>query len=82
MFRFLRAVIRNCGVALAISIFFAAARGPTHPQPSGMVEALAAAAASYLGPVFPRQRDAECERPPGRDCRLVDVGQPTLASAP
>jgi len=36
---FLLAVIRNCGVAIAISLFFAAARGPSHPPQSGAVDA-------------------------------------------
>jgi len=81
MFRFLRALIRNCGVAIAMSIFFAAARGPAHPQQSGMVDAVAAAAASDPGPIVRRKGAGECERPPGGVCCLVDAGQPTPVSA-
>jgi len=44
--RFLLALIRNLGVAIAISVFFAAARGPSHPPRPGTVDTLAAFAAS------------------------------------
>jgi hypothetical protein len=44
--RFLLALIRNLGVAIAISVFFAAARGPSHPPTPGKVDTLAAVAAS------------------------------------
>jgi hypothetical protein len=69
---FLIAVIRNCGVAIAISVFFAAAQGPAHPNLSGAVDALAAAQARF--PAQPAQAP-RCERPPGPVCRLVDAGQ-------
>jgi hypothetical protein len=68
---FLIAVIRNCGVAIAISVFFAAAQGPAHPNLSGAVDAMAAAQARFpAAPDSPR-----CDRPPGPVCRLVDAGQ-------
>ena len=82
MSRFLLALIRNCGVAIAISVFFAAARGPSHQQRLGAVDATAAASAGYSGPAVPAQQAAECDRPPGRVCRLVDAGQPVSVSAP
>jgi hypothetical protein len=81
MSRLLLVLIRNCGVAIAISIFFAAARGPSHQQ-LGAVDATATASAGYSGPAVPAQRAAECDRPPGRLCRLVDAGQPVSVSAP
>jgi hypothetical protein len=72
---FLIAVIRNCGVAIAISVFFAAAQGPAHPNLSGAVDALAAAQARF--PAQPAQApdSPRCDRPPGPVCRLVDAGQ-------
>ena len=82
MSRFLLALIRNCGVAIAISVFFAAARGPSHQQRPGAVDALRAASVSYSGPAVSAQRTTGCDRPPGRVCRLVDAGQPASASAP
>jgi hypothetical protein len=82
MSRFMFALIRNCGVAVAISVFFAAARGPSHPPRPGAVDAQAAASAGYSGLAVPEQRAAECDRPPGRVCRLVDAGQPVSVSAP
>jgi len=82
MSRFLLALIRNCGVAIAISVFFAAARGPSHPPRAGAVDALGAASVSYSGPAVPAERAAGCDRPPGRVCRLVDAGQPASVSAP
>jgi hypothetical protein len=82
MSRFLLVLIRNCGVAIAISVFFAAARGPSHQQQPGVVDAMATASAGYSGPAVPTQRAAECDRPPGRVCRLVDAGQPVSVSAP
>ncbi|HXI07312.1 MAG: hypothetical protein ACRC1G_02845 [Bradyrhizobium sp.] len=81
MSRFLLALIRNCGVAIAISIFFAAARGPSHPPQPGAVDALAAASASYTGSGVAAGQ-AGCDRPPGRVCRLVDAGQPASVPAP
>jgi hypothetical protein len=44
---FLLAVLRNCGVAIAISVFFAAARAPSHPAGPGVAHALAPVEASY-----------------------------------
>jgi hypothetical protein len=44
--RFLIALIRNFGVAIAISVFFAAAREPSHPPRPGTVDTLAAVAGS------------------------------------
>lgn len=83
MSRFLLAFIRNCGVAIAISVFFAAARGPSHPPRPGAVDALAAASASYSGLHTPlRQAAPTCDRPPGRVCRLVEAGQPLPVPAP
>jgi hypothetical protein len=40
--RFLLALIRNCGVAIAISVFFAAARTPSHPPRLSAIDVLAA----------------------------------------
>jgi len=70
MTRFLLAIVRNCGVAIAISVFFAAARGPAHPAMPGAVDATAAASASFPGPIAHAM-------PPGceRVCRLVDSGR-------
>ena len=82
MLRFLCALIRNCGVAIAISVFFAAARGPSHPVKPGSVDAPAAATASYPIPALDKQRAGECDRPPGRVCRLVDASRPAAASVP
>jgi len=82
MSRFLLALIRNCGVAIAISVFFAAARGPSHQAQPGAVDAMATATAAYSGPAVPAQRAAGCDRPPGRVCRLVDAGQPVSVSVP
>jgi hypothetical protein len=81
MSRFLLAFIRNFGVAIAISVFFAAARGPSHQQRPGAVDALGAASVSYSAPAVPAQRAAGCDRP-GRVCRLVDAGQPVSVSVP
>jgi hypothetical protein len=77
MSRFLLAFIRNFGVAIAISVFFAAARGPS--QPSRPVDALVTATASHPGPVTPTQRAAEYDRPSGR---VVDAGEQTSSSTP
>src|SRR6187402_1646027 len=44
--RFLLALIRNFGVAIAISVFFAAAREPHPPRP-GTVDTLAAAGSDH-----------------------------------
>ena len=82
MFGFLRALIRNCGVAIAISVFFAAARGPAHPVKMGAVDAPAAATAGYGGPALDQQPAGECDQPPGRVCRLVDASRPAAVSVP
>jgi hypothetical protein len=68
--RFLLAVIRNCGVAIAISVFFAAARGPAHPRPPGGVDTFAAAELTAPTPKTPG-----CDQPAARVCRLVDAGR-------
>jgi hypothetical protein len=71
MTRFLLAIVRNCGVAIAISVFFAAARGPAHPASAGAVDAIAAAAAR--SPELTAQaRVQACDRPAERVCRLVE----------
>jgi hypothetical protein len=75
MYSFLLAVLRNCGVAIAISIFFAAARGPSHPPRPGAVEALAAVQAKYQVSTEPAQGTSGCDRPAVRVCRLVDAEQ-------
>jgi|GEM_PF-5794389 len=80
--RFLLAVVRNCGVAITISVFFAVARTPSQPPRADAVHALAAATASFPGPAAHAGLAPGCERLPGRVCRLVDGGQPTSASAP
>ena len=73
MSRFLLAVLRNCGVAIAISIFFAAARGPSQPPRTGTLDILAAAAARYSEPTAPTPRITGCDQPAIRVCRLVDA---------
>ena len=50
MLRFLRAIIRNCGVAIAISVFFAAARGPAHSAHPAAVDLVEARSASVSAP--------------------------------
>ena len=45
--RFLLALIRNFGVAIAISVFFAAAREPPHPPRPGTVDTLAVAGSDH-----------------------------------
>ncbi len=45
--RFLLALIRNFGVAIAISVFFAAAREPSHPVQPGTVDTLAVAGSDH-----------------------------------
>ena len=57
MYRFLLALIRNFGVAIALSIFFAAARSPA--PPARPAAALVTATASHPGSVAPAQRTAE-----------------------
>jgi len=76
---FLIAVIRNCGVAIAISVFFAAAQGPAHPHRSGAVDAVAAAQASFPAQPPHAPNSPRCDRPPGPVCRLVDAGQRAFA---
>lgn len=82
MTRFLLALIRNCGVAIAISVFFAAARGPSHPPQPGAVDALPAVAVNYADSTAPMQKVREGDRPPGSVCRLVDAGPLTSARTP
>jgi hypothetical protein len=73
MSRFLLAFIRNCGVAIAISVFFAAGRAPSPPPKPGATAAVAAV--NTRSPETPAQTQMpECDRPPGRVCRLVDAG--------
>jgi hypothetical protein len=72
---FLIAVIRNCGVAIAISVFFAAAQGPARPPLSGAVDAVAAAQARFPAQRAQAPNSPRCERPPGLVCRLVEAGQ-------
>jgi hypothetical protein len=71
MSHFLLAVIRNCGVAIAISIFFAAARGPSH-RPAA-ADTLAAVESKYSGLTVPAKKTSACDQPAGRACRLVDA---------
>ena len=79
MYRFLLAFIRNFGAALALSVFFAAARSPSPPARP----AAALVTATHPGPVAPRQLAAACDRPPsGRVCRIVDAGEETSRLAP
>jgi hypothetical protein len=80
--RFLLAVIRNCGVAIAISIFFAAVRGPSHPPRSGAVDTLAAVEARYPESTAPTQKTSGCDQPAGRVCRAVGAGQRISERAP
>jgi hypothetical protein len=82
MSRFLFAVLRNCGVAIVISIFFAAARGPSHLPRSGAVDTLAAAEARYPESTAPTQTALGCDQPARRICRLVDAGQRMSERAP
>jgi hypothetical protein len=73
MSRFLLAVVRNCGIAIAISIFFAAARGPSHPP--GAADTWAAVEAKTPGSAAPAKKTSACDQPAGRICRLGDAGQ-------
>jgi hypothetical protein len=57
MYRILLALIRNFGVAIALSVFFAAARSPA--PPARPAAALVTATASHPGSVAPAQRAAE-----------------------
>lgn len=82
MSRFLLAIIRNCGVAIAISIFFAAARGPSHPPRPGAVDTLAAVEARYPESTASTQKKSWCDQPAGRVCRLVDAEQRISERAP
>jgi hypothetical protein len=72
--RFLLALIRNCGVAIAISVFFAATHEPSHRSGPGALDALPGLAASHPDPTAPTQKMRECDWPPGRVCRLVEAG--------
>jgi hypothetical protein len=74
--RFLFALIRNFGVAIAISLFFAFARGPSHPPPQ---ETLAAVAARDPESTAPAQMT--CDRTPG-SLGVVDAGRRTPAEGP
>jgi hypothetical protein len=67
----LLAVIRNCGVAIAISIFFAAAREPSH-RPSAAEPS--AVRTKYPESTAPAKETSTCDQPAGRVCRLVDAG--------
>jgi hypothetical protein len=58
MTRFLLAIVRNCGVAIAISVFFAAARGPAHPAGPGAVHAAAAKSSELTA----QAKAAGCDR--------------------
>jgi hypothetical protein len=71
--RFLLAVIRNCGIAIAISVFFAAARGPSHPPAAA--DTLAAVEAKTPESTAPVKKTSACDQSAGRVCRLVDAGQ-------
>jgi hypothetical protein len=73
MFRFLLAVIRNCGVAIAISVFFAAAHGPSHAPGAGPANMLAAVEARYPESIAITRKAPGCDQPVGRVCRLVDA---------
>jgi hypothetical protein len=80
MSRFLLAVIRNYGVAIAISMFFAAARGPS-PPPAGALNTLAAVEVRYSESTAPTKM-SRCGQPAGRVCSLVDAGQRRPEKAP
>jgi hypothetical protein len=82
MSRFLLAVIRNCGVAIAISVFFAAARGPSQEPGPGAVDTVAAIAARYSESTAPAPMALGCDQPAIRVCRLVDAGQRVSERAP
>ena len=73
MLRFLLALIRNCGVAVVISAFFAIARGPSHSTRVEAVDTLATVTTRASGADVTEV--AEYDRPPGRVCRLVDAEQ-------
>lgn len=61
MSRFLVAVVRNCGVAIVISLFFAVTRGPSHPQPA--IPALAVPShAPVPDAIGGLARDPACDR--------------------
>lgn len=75
MSRILLAFIQNCGVAIAISVFFAAARGPSHPPHPGVADVLAAVEARYPESNAAMQTKPGCDQPVYRVCHLVDAGQ-------
>jgi hypothetical protein len=81
MSRFLLAVVRNCGVAIAISVFFAAAHGPSQGSRPGTANLLAGIEARYPEPIA-TTRKASCDQPVGRVCRLVDAEQRISERAP
>jgi hypothetical protein len=71
----LLAVIRNCGVAIAISVFFAAARAPLHSPRPDAVYPLTVVEARDSESTAPVQKKPGCDQPAYRVCRLVDAGQ-------
>jgi hypothetical protein len=75
MSRFLLAVLRNCGVAIAISVFFAAARGPSHPPGPGVANASGLVEARYPESTASTQKSSGCNQPAGQLCRVLDAGQ-------
>ena len=79
MSRFLLALIRNFGVAIVISVFFAVARGPSDPSRPGAVDALPAAAANFHDLTAPIRKARVCNRPPDNVCRLFDTEPLTSA---
>ena len=83
MSRFLRALLRNCGVAIAISVFFAAARGPSHPPRQAEAGVLAGAEARYPESMSATAAGEKlgCGQPAIRVCRLVDAGRQTSIGA-
>jgi hypothetical protein len=82
MSRILLAVLRNCGVAIAISVFFAAARGPSHPARAGVVDTVAVVEARYAGSPAPTLKTSGCDQAAGHICSAVDAGQPRPGLAP
>jgi hypothetical protein len=82
MSHFLLAVLRNCGVAIAISVFFAAARAPSHPAAPGVANTLAVVEARYGESAIPTLKASGCDQPAGRVCSAVDAGQRRPALTP
>ena len=75
MTRFLIAVIRNFGAAIAISLFFAAARGPALHHASVAANAVTGASAIVYEHSVQPPNSSSCDHYPGRVCRMTKASQ-------